>query len=309
MQRRTTVNRLGMNMKKNFLSYVICILACFLAGCGSESKETQILEQLPEDFVFSSGAGGWMTYFNLKPDGSFEGQFHDSDMGDVGEGYTNGTVYICNFDGKFSVPKQVDAHIYSMKLEYLNTEGTPGEEYYEDSTRYIYSEAYGFDDADEFLIYLPGCPLEQTSEDFLTWSSIHTGIRKTLPTGYYGIYNVGGKEGFVGMDEDSIWSKKYHFEQGDFKAELHPSYYDESHLMFFSEQGEALMNLCFSWTDEETMEFGAYDSEGSGEYDISLSFSEDAQSVQVTVTGQTGYDFSKWGGEKEGIWEKKMSND
>jgi hypothetical protein len=36
---------------------------------------------------------------------------------------------------------------------------------------------------------------------------------------------------------------------------------------------------------------------------------KDAQSVQVTVTAQTGYDFSKWGGEKEGIWEKKMSND
>ena len=37
-------------------------------------------------FVFSSGAGAWFTQLDMHADGSFEGQYHDSDMGLTGEG-------------------------------------------------------------------------------------------------------------------------------------------------------------------------------------------------------------------------------
>ena len=43
-------------------------------------------------YYFSSGAGGWGEEFVIERDGYFKGSFHDSDMGDTGEGYPNGTV-------------------------------------------------------------------------------------------------------------------------------------------------------------------------------------------------------------------------
>ena len=42
------------------------------------------------EFWFGSGVGAWCTTLQIQPDGSFEGQYHDSDMGDTGDGYPNG---------------------------------------------------------------------------------------------------------------------------------------------------------------------------------------------------------------------------
>lgn len=153
------------SMRKICSPAVLCLLLCFLAaaGCGNKNRTAGIqmtvlefsgslelklehflpdgkvlLEQLPGGFDFSSGAGGWATYFNLHTDGTFTGRYHDSDMGDAGTGYSAGTVYVCNFDGKFSIPERTGRYTYAMTLEYLNGEGTPGTEYYEDNIRYIY---------------------------------------------------------------------------------------------------------------------------------------------------------------------------
>ena len=57
---------------------------------------------LPEDgidFMFASGTGGWSTVITVNRDGSFYGDFRDSEMGDRGEGYSQGTVYQCAFSG------------------------------------------------------------------------------------------------------------------------------------------------------------------------------------------------------------------
>src|SRR5699024_11025228 len=123
---------------------------------------------LPSEFSFSSGAGGWDTEITLNDDGTFNGQYHDSDMGDSGTEYSNGTVYICDFSGKFTMTKKINEYIYSMNLESLDIKETSGTVYYENDIRYIVSNPYGFDNADEFLIYLPGCPLDETSEEFLS---------------------------------------------------------------------------------------------------------------------------------------------
>ena len=79
-----------------------------------------------------------MTVMELNDDGSFTGSFQDSDMGVRGEGYPKGTVYKSDFSGKFSQPEQLGQFVYSAQLEYLNLDGTPGDEYIEDGTRYIY---------------------------------------------------------------------------------------------------------------------------------------------------------------------------
>ncbi len=42
----------------------------------------------------------------------FEGSYHDSDMGFIGEGYPHGTVYICKFSGVFDNIQQIDDNTY-----------------------------------------------------------------------------------------------------------------------------------------------------------------------------------------------------
>lgn len=173
----------------------------------SSTEEASIFESMPSTFAFSSGAGGWATQFALEDDGSFTGQYYDSDMGDIGTEYPKGTVYISKFTGKFTTPTQINDYTYSMQLENLQTEGTTGEEYYENGQRFIYSDPYGFDNADEFLIYTPGAPMTELPEGFKNWliAFMNPNEEQTLPC--YGIYNVGGEEGFVGF-EDTQENKK-----------------------------------------------------------------------------------------------------
>ena len=122
-------------------------------------------------------------------------------MGDTDTEYPNGTVYISKFTGKFTTPTQINDYTYSMQLENLQAEGTTGEEYYENGQRFIYSDPYGFDNADVFLIYTPGAPMAELPEGFKSWllAFMNPNEEQTLPC--YGIYNVGGEEGFVGFED------------------------------------------------------------------------------------------------------------
>lgn len=167
-----------------------------------EKEEISIFESMPKHFIFSSGVGGWSTCIDVENDGSFTGQYHDVDMGVTGNGYPNGTVSICNFKGKFSQPNELDKYTYSMKLESLELEDTPGDEYYENGVRYIYSSVpYGLNNADEFLIYLPGILIDDLPTEFVLWSHVNTNTTITLPC--YGIYNVNGKMGFVSYENEN----------------------------------------------------------------------------------------------------------
>ena len=73
-------------------------------------------------FEFCSGAGGWSTDFTIEKDGSFSGVYHDSDMGDTGDGYPNGTMYYCNFSGHFTNLTKVDDDTYEMSLIRIRSE-------------------------------------------------------------------------------------------------------------------------------------------------------------------------------------------
>ena len=50
-------------------------------------EANDLYEALPENFFFSSGAGGWETGLIINEDWSFSGDFHDSEMGANGEEY------------------------------------------------------------------------------------------------------------------------------------------------------------------------------------------------------------------------------
>ena len=179
------------------------IAACLpldLSTFEYNTNDENIFENMPSNFEFASGAGAWSTELTLNGDGSFTGYYHDSDMGDSNDAYPDGTVYICNFTGKFTTPEQINEYTYTMRLADIQIEGTPGEEYLDNDQRFIYSEPYGFDNAEEFFIYLPGAPISELPEGFTGWlrSSMNPDEEDILPC--YGIYNAGGEEGFVAYE-------------------------------------------------------------------------------------------------------------
>lgn len=150
------------------------------------------------NYSFMSGAGAWSTDVILYDDGTFEGEFHDSDMGDVGDDYPNGTVYLCNFSGKFSELVKVDDYTYTCSLESITQEVETGKDEIgaEDGIRYVYSDPYGFDNASDFEFYLPGKNVGELNNDLTTWLSIRFNqpYPDTLPCKVFS--NLAENEGF-----------------------------------------------------------------------------------------------------------------
>ncbi len=153
-------------------------------------------------FTFASGAGAWSTEVEISPDGTFSGLYHDSDAGDSGTDYPNGTRYYCNFSGKFSLLKKIDNYTYSMKCISITQEEQKGdiEVSKEDGVRYIFSTPYGFDNADEFILYLPGKKISELPQEYIDWVSSPLGkdFENISELDFYGLYNVAGKQGFWG---------------------------------------------------------------------------------------------------------------
>lgn len=168
------------------------------------------------DFTFSSGAGGWATVMQIHADGSFEGQYYDSDMGSTGDDYPNGTMYQSNFSGQFTQPVKVDDYTYSMQIETIDFEQKIGTEEVRDGVLYSYTDAYGLDGAQNILIYLPGKPLAELSEDFRIWIGYYD-LSATADTelSFYALNNEAQEEGFIGEDivanvkETLQWTEEY----------------------------------------------------------------------------------------------------
>lgn len=148
------------------------------------------------EFYFSSGAGGWCTVLYIHEDGTFEGNYHDSDMGDSGEGYPNGTVYYCDFSGKFTSPKKVDDTTYVFNIDSIEYESGAGEEIIE-GVKYIYVTAYGLDEAEDIYMYLPGSKIADLPEGFRSWVGYYylEAVQETFLK-FYGLYNENAETGF-----------------------------------------------------------------------------------------------------------------
>lgn len=148
-------------------------------------------------FVFSSGVGAWATVLNIQEDGSFEGNYHDTNMGDTDEKYPNGSVYICEFSGKFIELKKENDFTYSAKIELLTYQQEPGTSEIIDGMRHVYSEPYGLEKSERFLFYLEGAPIAELPEGYRNWVGHYdmTVIQDTeLP--FVGLYNEAQEQGF-----------------------------------------------------------------------------------------------------------------
>ena len=226
----------------------VVILSCFLLnGCGSVSNDkakvtpaltpTQIQNsmetetpnptvsevtvipkevRLPIDsdlrFVFSSGAGGWRTLVILHPDGTFEGNYYDSNFGERGEGY-DGSCNVCDFSGEFGDVQKVSENVYSMKIVSISqVQPTGKEEIVEETTssgtyqlRYVYSDPYGMgSNGCRFELYIPGTPVSDLPEGYTSWVIQNASLRDNIQLPFYGLYNVDESCGMYSSDDDFL---------------------------------------------------------------------------------------------------------
>ena len=167
----------------------------------SQGTTTQMPFTEAQSFSFMSGAGGWSTELTINPDGSFTGNYYDSDMGDSGDGY-DATEYVSTFHGKFKNIRKKDDYTYVMQIDTLETEETQDtwiEETGYGKVRYVASPPFGLYGGTNFELYLPGTPVSSLSAEYIDWVRTPMALDEsatTLPG--YGLYNVEEQNGFFG---------------------------------------------------------------------------------------------------------------
>lgn len=151
-------------------------------------------------FAFSSGVGAWGTTLTIDENGIFKGSYHDSDMGVTGEGYPNGTIYYCSFEGAFDKLEYVDDYTYVTEIRRIKYENLPETEEIIDGIRYVYSEPYGLDGAEDIYFYMPGADLESLPDGYLDWIRYTALAENASSLPFYGLYNEAMEEGFSSYD-------------------------------------------------------------------------------------------------------------
>lgn len=170
---------------------------------SSGESTIQFADFSKHQFVFSSGVGAWQTMLNINEDGTFKGEYSDSDMGDTGEGYPDGIVYSSTFEGKFTALEKINDYTYSMTIETIKLEKEVGTEEIIDGIKYIYSEPYGLDGAKEIYIYTPQAPLKELPEGFRSWVGyMDLSDVKDEYLSFYGLYNIETESGFSSYELD-----------------------------------------------------------------------------------------------------------
>ena len=187
-------------MNRKYTALVAALLLAVMIVVSGIAEEDLFSKIQGKWFEFSSGVGAWSTELIMDANGAFAGNFHDSEMGETGEGYPNGTVYGCTFHGQFSDPEKVDETTWKVKIKVEMDEGQVPEAI-EDQIRYVTAPPYGLEKAETVMIYETGTPIEKLPEGFMSWSHMQEvdPDAKTLP--YYGIWNETDDAGFVSIDE------------------------------------------------------------------------------------------------------------
>ena len=192
----------GMSLAENLTAFQD---AMALAQPLVPLEETAALPlEEPLQMTFSSGAGAWATVLELRPDGSFTGDYHDSDLS---------VVSVCQFHGTFRDFVQLTDSSWLLTLDelVLDTERPVGEEWDQEDYHYISSAPYGFDDEEgnalssgaQFILYTPeatghapGTELYGAYDFWTWWPERHTLHSASDTLRCYGLYNPEGGTGF-----------------------------------------------------------------------------------------------------------------
>ena len=171
--------------------YLDCGCSDAQYGSSSPLPATGVLDstEIPKGatgvYFFCSGAGAWMTELTLLPNGLFFGNFHDSDMGNDGATYPNGTQYFCDFSGQFSDWQPINGYSGALTLTALAP--YEAKDHIKDGIRYIASEPYGLENGTYFILYSPDTPMDVLSDDCLSWLY---GSMSELPKARLGCYVI-----------------------------------------------------------------------------------------------------------------------
>lgn len=145
-------------------------------------------------FAFSSGAGAWATLLAIHSDGSFEGNYHDSNLGENGNGYTS-TIYTSTFSGSLGNIQKTDDHTWSMTVDSILFQTDPGQERIENEIRYVSAVPHGLTAGDQLYLYAPDARLSELPEECLNWRiASNEDLAERL--GSYCIYNATQGFGF-----------------------------------------------------------------------------------------------------------------
>ena len=176
---------------------IVLILCMALALTASAAAEENLFESLSGlAWTFCSGAGAWSTDLQIQPDGSFTGDFHDSDMGDCAEAYPFGTIYFCVFSGQMRIQEQVDENTWKIVIDRLDFDQE--EESIVDEIRYVPTEPYGISEGDEMLLYCPGTPVSVLTEDMQLWAHVLDQETPPLALENWFLSSEKNDSGFVG---------------------------------------------------------------------------------------------------------------
>ena len=185
-------------MKKLTAILVAVMMTVLMVTAGSaENTSTDLFAQLKgQVFEFSSGVGAWNTELTMGEKGTFTGNYHDSEMGETGEGYPDGTVYGCMFHGQFSDPQQVDDNTWTVKVSVELDEGQVPEAI-EDGIRYVTAKPYGLEKAESVTIWLPETPVAGLPEAFMIWSHLQDFAPDAKELPYFAIWSEAEEAGFI----------------------------------------------------------------------------------------------------------------
>lgn len=162
---------------KTILVFLL-VLSVIFSGCKKTSTKTESQSSTKEEFTLESLAGesflltggtGSAAMINISKDGKFKGSFRDSRMEDSGVDY-DGTVYYSGFNGEFGEPQMITEYIYTMEVNSIETEVSPGEEIIEDSVKYISTEPFGMDINSSITVYLPGADISDAPAEFISFA-------------------------------------------------------------------------------------------------------------------------------------------
>ena len=193
---------------KKILQRLLLTLLAVTLIVGGAFAENAVPETDPSFFgqfegmtwEFSSGAGGWSSELEILPDGTFTGNYHDSEMGETGEGYPNGSLYYSSFAGRMSLAGQVNGNVWRIRVDELKETEKRGEETIDDGIRYVVTEPYGVSEGDEMLLYRPETSLDGFTDDMKLWAHVYdAGENPPLELHTWFLYSEKNNSGFVGF--------------------------------------------------------------------------------------------------------------
>lgn len=162
-----------------------------------EKNEFSFADLKNFEFYFSSGAGAWRTVLMIHENGNFSGEYLDHDT-EAGENY-KGVAYQCKFHGQFTQPVKVNEFTYSVQIAQIEYEKEAGTEEIKDEMLYRYTDAYGLENTQNILIYLPGTPYTELSKEVQMWvqgSWMNEGEEKDRKLPFYVLNNEVSQFGF-----------------------------------------------------------------------------------------------------------------